>query len=245
MAKKKAEGRMPMPAREPRRWVTTAEAMRLLGVTTPEALDRRIEVGDIQCTVQGGVHYVSGAAIDERLGLAHAPAGGEPHAHEGLSQEEMSLLSHPVLSADAAATPHRSPSGQDLAESLPRVLEPYLAGLHEKIDGLSAQVNGLTEAIDRRPEPEPVHAEVIRPDPHWPAADAHDPAPQGSGPDAGRLFETIAQSAVPLYDPVLGGEGASGDYAPKRSLPRTLIVLAVAGLAALAAAMLLLAALDL
>ncbi len=167
----------------------------------------------------------------------------ESSGPDGLSAEEMSLLARPVSSrAERDAT--RPQSGRDLAESLPQVLEPYLNGLHAKIDGLSARVDGLSEAIDRKPSPEVVQAEVI---PRRPSA-ARPSTVEASGDDrsANRLFEELgrrsSETSDASFDPDPVGRA---EPSPRLATLRQIVVLIfVAGVAALSAALLLWAVLG-
>ncbi|MBI3847405.1 MAG: hypothetical protein HY292_22465 [Planctomycetes bacterium] len=225
-------------SREPRRWVGMTQAMQLVGAPSRRALDRWVACGKLQTTVRNGVRYFSGPAIDRGL----APVGAAA-AVEGLSPEEMHLLARPVRRPE---TPHRPPSSQDVAESLPRMLEPYITGLHEKIDGLTAQVSSLSEAIEERPRPEEVHAEVIHAERLEPSARSG-PSDVANGSGGSRLFETLSRESAAVNDDVddIASYG-DGDYAVREGrIPRLAYVLLALVLAALTATILLWVIFDL
>jgi hypothetical protein len=217
-------------SRDSRRWFTTAEAMRFLRAPSRRALDRWVASGKLQTCVRDGVRCFSGAAIERGAADRDASASA---AGEGLSPEEMTVLARPVRRPDPAP---RAPSGKDVAESLPRVLEPYITGLHEKIDGLSARVSTLSSAIEERPKPEEVHAEVVV------AERSARPAPETEAASRGsRLFEAFASPRRPAragIDEASSGDGE--DYSLReRRLPRTFLVAIVLAAAAVAATVLL------
>ena len=217
--------------------------MWILRISSRRALDQWIEAGKLKSAVRNGVEHVSGMAIDEaRPTLSRASAIGAAGV-DGLSPEEMSLLARPVpKGADSEPAP-RTPSSQDLAERLPVVLEPYLTGLHEKIDGLSARVNDLTEAIDRRPEPEVVRAEVVPSDPAVEEGASREREPP-SDSKTRRLFEALARGTDAETDPTTAPGASDSDYDSVRAIPPFVYVIAAVGLATLTALFLLWAILQ-